>query len=446
MVEFMARSYDIREFGAVGDGLTDCTVALQTAIDLCAESGGGTVLVAEGTYLFYPVRLRSHVRLEVAVNTVLIAGDNAEKYPEIAPNPVWRVEYALRKNRRYVIYAEGAEDVTICGEGTIDFNGAGFIKRDDSIPELGAAHWVRKDDQKVPGKCLWFAGCRNVRLENLTLLNAPGWFTWFLRCENVKVRGVTIYCDLRMPNSDGIHIGSCHDVIVSDCNIHTGDDCIVVRSMQEQFERPIFCENITVTNCILQSSTMAIRIGWTRDYQVRNCVFSNLVVKKSRRGICLTCPAFRDIRQYDPPRYPDTPKPYPDDQPYAIENLTFSNIEMETLYESLGIFLADSENVDYVRNISINNLRTHSGLFPAIVASDHHHVSNISFNHVELFIKPAGFDGAYIIRDGEKIPSRYSPASLRPGASGSSSNGILINCAEEVIFNDLRIRRLTEES
>lgn len=441
----MGRVFDIREFGAVGDGVTECTQALQTAIDRCAGSGGGTVLVEAGKYLFYPVRLRSHVRLEVAVNTVLFAGSDPEKYPEIAPNPVWRVEYALRKNRRYVIYAEGEEDVSIGGAGTIDFNGAGFIKCDPSIPELGSAHWIRKDDQKVPAKCLWFAGCRNVRLENLTLLNAPGWFTWFLRCKNVFVRGVTINCDLRMPNSDGIHIGSCRDVIVSDCNIRTGDDSIVIRSMQEQFERPVPCENITVTNCILQSSTMAVRIGWTRDYQVRNCVFSNLIVKKSRRGICLTCPAFREKLQYDPPRYPDTPRPYPDDKPYAIENLSFTNIEMETLYESFGIFLADAEKVDYVRNISLNNVRARSGLYPAIVASEHHHVSNIAFNHVELFIRPAGFDGAYIVRDGEKIPSRYSPASLRPGATGSSSNGILVNCAEEVAFNDLRIRRLPAE-
>ena len=73
-------------------------------------------------------------------------------------------------------------------------------------------------------------------------------------------------------------------------------------------------------------------------------------------------------------------------------------------------------------------------------------MSGIAFNHVELFIHPQGFDGAYIVRDGEKIPSRYSPASLRPGATGSSSNGILVNCAEEVSFNDLRIHCLPENA
>ena len=162
----MSRIFDIRNYGAIGDGVTECTAAIQQAIDECSAAGGGTVLVEDGKYLFYPIQLRDHVRLEVSRGTVMVAGDDPEKYPEIAPNKVWRVEYALRRNRHYVIYAEGVEDVSICGEGTIDFNGFGFIKCDYSIPELGSAHWIRKDDVKIPAKCLWFAGCRNVRLEN----------------------------------------------------------------------------------------------------------------------------------------------------------------------------------------------------------------------------------------------------------------------------------------
>ena len=397
----MSRLFDVREFGAVGDGKSDCTAAFQQAIDRCSEAGGGTVLAASGTYLFYPLRFRSGVRLEIAWDAVMLAGTDPARYPEIGENPYWKVAYALRNNRRYVFYGEGVEHVAICGEGKIDFQGKSFQHIDPALQAF-RGHWKRKHDQLIPGRSIFFVGSRDIRLEGLTLLDSAGWFTWFLDCEDIRVTHVTMHADLRMPNSDGIHFGSCRNAIVSDCDLHTGDDCIIVRAMQEQFDEPKVCENITVTNCILQSSTQAIRIGWTHDYIMRNCVFSNLVIRRSNSGIGVTSPAIRDFDQRDPPRYPDTPKPYPEVKPFAAENFLFSNIEAETIGPVFFINLTDNEAVDFVRDIALRGVHAVCGRYPFIEALPEHHVSDIEFSDVTLEMKaqpelenaPAGYHGA----------------------------------------------------
>ncbi len=416
----MEKVYDIRDFGAVGDGVFNCTEALQKAIDTCSADGGGTVLVASGKYLFYPLRLKNDVRLEISWDAVLLAGTDPELYPEVQPNPYWKVSYALRNNKRYVMYGEGISHVCICGQGKIDFQGLSFVHVDENLKPF-EGHWKRKHDQLIPGRSLFFVGCKDVRLEDLTLVDTAGWFTWFLDCEDVRVRGVTMKADLRMPNSDGIHLGSCRNVVVSDCNLTNGDDCIIVRSMQEQFDEPKPCENVTITNCILQSSCLCVRIGWTHDYLMRNCTFSNLVIRESNIGIGVTSPRIKEIDQRDPPRYPDTPKPYPEVKPFAVENLLFSNIVAETRNTFFCISLTDNEAVDYVRNIAFRGVHAISGRYPSITALPEHHVSDIEFTDFVLEMK--------------EFEKNVNPEGQNPNAA------MKLSYAENVMFNNFRIKK-----
>ncbi|MBR0457703.1 MAG: hypothetical protein IJJ26_00565 [Victivallales bacterium] len=416
----MTNIYDIRDFGAIGDGVFNCTDALQKAIDKCSADGGGTVLVSSGKYLFYPLRLKSDIRLEIAWDAVLLAGTDPQLYPEVQENPYWKVGYALRNNRRYVMYGEGISHVAICGQGKIDFQGLHFVHVDESLKPFHG-HWKRKHDQLIPGRSLFFVGCKDVRLEDLTLVDTAGWFTWFLDCEDVLVRGVTMKADLRMPNSDGIHLGSCRNVVISDCNLTNGDDCIIVRSMQEQFDEPKPCENVTVTNCILQSSCLCIRFGWTHDYLMRNCTFSNLVIRESNVAIGVTSPRIKEIDQRDPPRYPDTPKPYPEVKPFAVENLLFTNIVSETRNYFFGITLTDNEAVDYVRDIAFRGVHAICGRYPMITALPEHHVSDIEFTDCVLEMKPSEHSSN---QDGFKIDE-----SMR------------LSYAENVTFNNFRIKK-----
>ena len=386
----MTGIYDIRKYGAVGDGVTECTEALQRAVDDCSAAGGGTVVVEAGCYLFYPFRLKSGVVLEIRKGAVLLAGTVPEKYPVIQENPYWNVLFAPRHNRRCVIYAEGAEHVGIAGKGTIDFQGKAFVDADESVIP-GYGRWCRHSDTLVPGRSLFFVGCRDVRIEDVLLKDtAGGWFTWLLDCEDVLVRGVTMQADLRMPNSDGLHMGSCRNVRVSDCNFQCGgDDCIIVRSMQEQFSAPRPTENIVVENCVCRGGkwSTAIQVAWTYDYAIRNCIFSNIVMTCGSRLVSISAPDIAYSESKDPPRYEDTPEP-PPHRPMQIENLQFNNI-VARADRLLALEIDDGCAVEYIRNIRFHNVQALCTCFPVINVQKHHNVSDIEFSDIVLELEPA---------------------------------------------------------
>jgi hypothetical protein len=161
----------------------------------------------------------------------------------------------------------------------------------------------------ITGRNIFLVGCRNVLLDGVTILNPSGWSMWLLDCESVQVRGLKIEMDLRYPNGDGIHIGSCRDVTVSDCIVRSGDDALILRAYQHQLHGPVACERVVVANCVLQSNSAAVRIGWTHDYMIRMPI-SNLVIRDSHTGICVDMPDMKHVPN-DPPRGEGVP-PLPD--------------------------------------------------------------------------------------------------------------------------------------
>ena len=382
--------YDIRTYGATGDGLTDCTQAIQKAIDDCAAAGGGTVSVSDGRYLFYPLWLKSGVIIDVDASAVMLAGTNPELYPEVPENPYWNVLFALRHNRRYVFYAQGAKHIGITGHGKIDFQGLAFVDPDPNVIP-GEGRWKRFSDTMVPGRSIFFVGCEDIRLEDITLVDtAGGWFSWLLDCTDVVVHGVTMRADVRMPNSDGLHLGSCRNVMVSDCNFQCGgDDCIIIRSMQEQFTTPRPSENITVTNCVMRGGkwASAILIAWTHDYAIRNCVFSNLIVKGVHELLGIHAPDIAFSESKDPPRYPDTPEP-PPISPLEIENIQVSNVVADVDHLLLLEF-DDETEVAFTRNIRLHNIQAVCTCWPLIRVQPQHNVSDIEFSDISMELRPA---------------------------------------------------------
>jgi parallel beta-helix repeat protein len=191
--------------------------------------------------------------------------------------------------------AKDAEDIAITGPGILDGNGDVFFDFQrphlgldfnpaltrqgpllanpryclDEGPFLAKAGWIDR-----PGTLAVFWNCRRVRLEGVTIRNAPNWTVHFQDCDDVRAAGVTIVNSFLLPNDDGIDVYDSRNVRISDCLIHSGDDCIAV----------IGSENVTVSNCVLKSQSAGIRIGYgVKD--VRNCVFENVVIDTSNRGI-----------------------------------------------------------------------------------------------------------------------------------------------------------------
>jgi hypothetical protein len=247
--------FDVREFGARGDGVTLDTQAIQQAIDACAASGGGQVYLQGGRFLSGTLRLKSNVTLYVETGATLLGSTNIADYPDITPALIYL--YRARFTR-YLIYAEKAENIALAGRGVIDGQGRHFPARDG-------------DDKGRP-YILRFSECKNVRVENLTFRDSARWLSHYLACENVTISGISIRAKIR-ENRDGIDVDSCQDVRISDCRIDTGDDAIVLKATTE---RP--CRRVTITNCVLSSMASAVKLGTESNGGFEDIVVNNCVV------------------------------------------------------------------------------------------------------------------------------------------------------------------------
>ena len=264
--------YDVRAFGAVGDGAALDTQAIQKAIDACAEAGGGKVYLQGGTFLSGTIRLKSNVTLYVEAGATLLGSTNIADYPDITP----RIVYLYRARfTKYLIYAEQAENIAIAGRGSIDGQGRHFP--------------AQPGDDKGRPYILRFSECKNVRVENVTFRDSARWLSHYLACENVTINGISIHSKIR-ENRDGIDIDSCRNVRISDCSIDTGDDAIVLKATTD---RP--CQQVLITNCVLSSLASALKLGTEsnggfEDVAITNCTihdtgYSGIAVEMVDGGI-----------------------------------------------------------------------------------------------------------------------------------------------------------------
>jgi len=312
-----AADCNVRDFGAIGDGTTVNTAAIQMAIDACRDAGGGRVVVPRGVFVSGTLRLHSHIELHLEGGAVLKGSPNLE-------------DYRLGGQVVGLLYSENVEDVSITGRGQIDGNGDVFmdLKAAKKIDTAGSQHTRQKErfrevreglgDGPVvplprPYQMILFSVCRNVTIEDVLITNAPFWTVHFADCDSVRVSGIRLFNNIMVPNGDGLDFTSSSNVIVSDCDIRAGDDAIAITGYDHHFELPGYkgirhpSENITVTNCNLVSRSAGIRIGGLDQNAMRNYVFSNLTITGSNRGI--------GVFQRDEG---------------SIENMTFTNIVIQT--------------------------------------------------------------------------------------------------------------------
>jgi polygalacturonase len=266
--------YDVTQYGAVGDGKTPATSAIQSAIDACGRAGGGTVVVPAGTFIIAPIVLRSRVTLHLVAGAILKATDDADQFPEWVSD--WEGASAV-KARQPLIGGEGLHDVALTGRGTIDGTGSVWWKRQFA---------ARPGDAQRP-LLVRFVTCNNLLIEGLTFINSPMWTISPLACDNVNITGITIRNPPESPNTDGINPDSCRNVRISNCHIDVGDDCITIKSGKEtdgrQQLRP--CQNITITNCTLVHGHGGVVIGSEMTGCVRNVAISNCIFVGTDRGI-----------------------------------------------------------------------------------------------------------------------------------------------------------------
>jgi polygalacturonase len=248
--------FNVREFGATGDGTTLDTRSLQAAIDACAKAGGGTVWLPPGSYRSGTLFLKSRTELHLEAGAVLLGSKDLADYPITVPA---LRSYTDNYTERSLIYAEDQTQIMLSGRGVIDGQGASF-----------------KGPYKVRPYLIRMIGCRDVSVRDLTLKDSPMWVQHYLGCEGVRVDGLTVRSKVNA-NNDGLDIDGCSQVRVADCDISSGDDAIVLKST---LDRP--CRNVVIANCILSSDCNAFKLGTESNGGFENIVLSNCAIHDTR--------------------------------------------------------------------------------------------------------------------------------------------------------------------
>ncbi len=282
--------YSIIDYGAVADGRTVNTKAIQAAIDACGAAGGGTVVVPPGTFVTGTIWLRSHVELHLQHSAVLLASPNHDDYNTLDAFPQ-NFEYRDEEcNGTHLILGIEVENAAITGTGTIDGNGTVFFAEPVMMP-FSHSTWrdglaLAKDKKNLrPGQLIVFCESRDIRISDLQIRNASFWCVFLHGCEDAFLRGLKINNPSVAANTDGIDIDCCRNVTISDCLIDTGDDAITLRGVPGRLkDKTRICENIVVTNCVVASSSSVFRIG-VGDGVIRNAVLSNIVITRGAIGI-----------------------------------------------------------------------------------------------------------------------------------------------------------------
>ena len=293
---FRNAEYDILDFGAVGDGISDSRKAITDAIDRCSFEGGGVVRVPSGKFFVKgPLTLKSNVNLRLDEGSELSFSSDEKDY---LPCVLTRWEGTEVYNYSPMIYARGVINVAISGRGVINANGAanfvGWKARQkpdqkairrmgtEGVPVyrrvFGEGHYLRPAVVEL-------VSCSTVALEDFTVRDNSFWCTHLVTCENVTVRNIVV--DSENYNADGCDPESCRNVLIEGCRFHAGDDGIAIKSGRDQdgwrMGQP--SENIIIRDCVFDTPANGICIGSEISGGVRNVFIENITVITAKNAI-----------------------------------------------------------------------------------------------------------------------------------------------------------------
>jgi polygalacturonase len=291
---FPNRTYPLTSFAPRPD---DALPALSAAISRANAEGGGRVLVPRGSwFLNGPLHLKSNVNLHLEEGATLRFTPDPARY---LPLTLTRWEGTECYNYSPLVYAWHASNLAITGRGTLDGNAkSGFAtwkprqKPDqEALREMGVRGVPVVDRRFGPGHFLRtnmveFFGCRQVLLEDITILDSPMWVLHPVYCDQVIVRRVHI--NSFNLNNDGIDPDSSSNLLIEDCTFDTGDDAVVLKSGRDQegwrTGRPT--ENVLVRNCRMNARANALAIGSEMSGGVRNVWMENCQVRQAHSILC----------------------------------------------------------------------------------------------------------------------------------------------------------------
>jgi len=258
--------FDVRTFGATGDGKTKDTAAFQKALDACAAANGGIVNVTAGVYLVGSIIIGSNTTLHLDGRASLLGSPDAEDYPVVRVR--WEGEYA--QGHRALISAANADHIAI--------NGRGYI--------FGPPITLGRLRNPRGPALIELAECKDVTLEGFTTQYEQLWSIHPVLCQKLVASNLTIRSVAS--NGDGIDVDSCQDVLIEHCSIDTGDDAIALKSGRGlaavHLARPT--QDVVIKDCSLVSSIFAgVAIGSELSGGIRNIHVENCLIKGRQNGI-----------------------------------------------------------------------------------------------------------------------------------------------------------------
>lgn len=291
---FSSASYDVRKYGAIGDGKHLDHHAINKAISECAEKGGGTVTIPPGTYLCGSIRLKSTINLYLDAGTTVLgapaemnAYDSAEEFPDTAYQDGGHTYF-----HNSLIWGENLKNVSITGRGMI--NGGGLTSKDMEHMGDPTGGSIGTGDKAIALKL-----CSNILIRDITIFHGGHFAIIVTGCDLVTLDNLTIDT-----NRDGIDIDCCTNTVVSNCRINCPNDDAICPKSSYALNRKKITENLLITNCevsgykegtLLDGTRIPAKAGWSNgrikfgtesNGGFRNCIVSNCIFRNSN-GLAL---------------------------------------------------------------------------------------------------------------------------------------------------------------
>ncbi len=439
--------YNIKNYGAIGDGISNDTNAIKDAIAACKNNGGGTIYVPQGKYLTGPIDFVNNMNLYLDAGTVIYFSRDFKDYPPVFT----RWEGVECFGFHPCIYGKDLENISITGHGIIDGQGEvwweEFRKRRKEgriKPELDIEKELARlnpgydkagsggggrEMQFLRPPLIQFLNCKNITIDGVICRNSPFWNNHYVYCENVVVNNVKFINPYDAPNTDGLDIDSCRNIRITNSTFDVGDDCLCLKAGLDKdgirVGKPT--EIVTVTNCTMLHGHGGVVFGSDSSGGIRNAAISNCIFIGTDRGI-----RFKSRRG----------------RGGIAENITFNNIVMKdvicpivfNLFYKCGAGEGDdhlfaqeiqevSETTPEIKNINISNIiatevKGAAGFFYGLPERP---LKNISLNNIKIEMKnPHADDG--------------SDADMTRGIKFHKKTGFLCKFMEDAVFDNIKIQ------
>ena len=355
-----AKRFTITSFGAVGDGKTSNTAALQSLIDKVAKEGGGTVVVPAGTFLTGALFFKQGVNLFIEKDGTLKGTTEQNDYPQVKT----RWEGIEREWTSALLNFTDMNGVDVSGEGTVDGSGDLWLQRSGFGRGRGAPAGRGQGQQPPPTpaagrgappqgprfgrpRMICFQNCKRVRITRLRLKQEAIWCLHILYSEDVTVDGIDIRADHNIPSSDGIDIDSSKKVRVRNVDIDVNDDCITIKSGKDEdglrVNRP--SEDIIVENSRFHYGHGGVAMGSETSGGIRNVITRHCVA---------------DSDNWAPIRFKTQPS-----RGGVVENITYSDMQLKDTrvafefnmeWRMVPPIAPPAKVLPVVRNVTIRNI------------------------------------------------------------------------------------------